>query len=142
METLLWEPGGEHDKKEYCDISCCLLFWLWVRIDLVWFLHVCMSCMSCMSLMVISGHRFPLIPPDNTRGFLIRSWRSQKFFKIGVLKDFAIFTEKHLCSSLFLMKLHRCFPVKIGKILKTPFWQKTSDGCFCVMFLGGIERGY
>ena len=27
------------------------------------------------------------------------------FFKIGVLKNFAIFTEKHLCWSLFLRKL-------------------------------------
>ena len=30
--------------------------------------------------------------------------RQQIFFKIGVLKNFAIFTEKHLCWSLFLIK--------------------------------------
>ena len=30
--------------------------------------------------------------------------RSQMFFKTGVLKYFAIFTEKHLCWSLFLIK--------------------------------------
>ena len=36
---------------------------------------------------------------------LCRSSRSQMFFKIGALKTFAIFTAKHLCWSLFLMKL-------------------------------------
>ena len=35
----------------------------------------------------------------------LRSSRLQMFFKIGVLKNFAIFTEKHLCWSLFLIKL-------------------------------------
>ena len=31
--------------------------------------------------------------------------RSQMFFKTGVLENFAIFTGKHLCQSLFLIKL-------------------------------------
>ena len=34
-----------------------------------------------------------------------RSSRSQMFFKIGVLRNFKIFTGKHLCQSLFLIKL-------------------------------------
>ena len=34
-----------------------------------------------------------------------RSSRSKMFFKIAVLKNFVIFTEIHLCWSLFLMKL-------------------------------------
>ena len=34
-----------------------------------------------------------------------RSRRSQMFFKIRVLKNFANFTGKHLCWSLFLIKL-------------------------------------
>ena len=37
--------------------------------------------------------------------FSFRSSHSQKFFKIGILKNFAIFTRKHLCWSLFLIKL-------------------------------------
>ena len=43
----------------------------------------------------------------------------------GVLKCFTNFTERHLCWSLFLIKLqdwrpqHRCFPVKFGTFLKT-----------------------
>ena len=35
-----------------------------------------------------------------------RSSRLQMFFKIGVLKNFAIFTGKHLCWNLFLIMLH------------------------------------
>ena len=35
---------------------------------------------------------------------LIRSSRSKMFFIIAVLKNFAIFTGKHLCWSLFLIK--------------------------------------
>ena len=42
------------------------------------------------------------------------------FFKIGVLKKFAIFRGKRLCLSPFLIKLqasfqYRCFPVNIAK---------------------------
>ena len=36
--------------------------------------------------------------------------RSQMFFKIDLLKHFAIFTRKHLCWSYFLIKLHGCRP--------------------------------
>ena len=35
----------------------------------------------------------------------IRSSRSQMFFKIGILKNFAIFTGKHLCWILFFNKI-------------------------------------
>ena len=35
----------------------------------------------------------------------LRSSPSQMFLKIGVLKNFAIFTGKHLCWGLFLLKL-------------------------------------
>ena len=34
-------------------------------------------------------------------GEILRSSRSQMFFKIGALKNFAIFTGKHLCWVLF-----------------------------------------
>ena len=47
-----------------------------------------------------------------------RTGLSQLFLKIDGLKNFANFTEKHQCWSLFLIKLHawrrlqhRCFPV-------------------------------
>ena len=45
------------------------------------------------------------------------------FFKIGVLKHFAIFTGKHVCWSLFLIKLQASRIVR--HILKCvwPFWR-------------------
>ena len=58
-----------------------------------------------------------------------KSNHSQMFFKIGALKNFAIFTGKCLCWSLFLIKLqaynfikkrfqHRGFPMNIAKFLR------------------------
>ena len=56
------------------------------------------------------------------------------FFKIDVPKNFAIFTGRHLCWSLFLIKLqafikkrlrHRCFPLNIAKIFKNSFFYIT-----------------
>ena len=58
------------------------------------------------------------------------------YFRIGVLKNFAMFTGKHLCWSLFFNKYaglkacnfikkrlqHRFFPVKFPKFLRTPFF--------------------
>ena len=49
--------------------------------------------------------------------------------KKGILRNFAKFTEKHLCQRLFFNKdsllkkrlRHRCFPVDFGKFLRTPF---------------------
>ena len=53
------------------------------------------------------------------------------FFKIGVLNNFTLFTETHLCWSLFFEKLqiklfteklqHRCFPVNIEKFVRAAF---------------------
>ena len=61
-----------------------------------------------------------------------RSSHSQIFFKVNVLKNFANFTGKHLCWSLFFFLTtcnfikdrlqHRCFPVKFLKFLRTPFY--------------------
>ena len=65
--------------------------------------------------------------------------RSQMFSKTGVLKNFAIFTGKNLCWSLFLIKFQdwrptflfkkrlqrRCFSVNIAKFLRTAFLLKT-----------------
>ena len=54
--------------------------------------------------------------------------RLQMFFKIGVIKKFAIFTGKHLCWRLFLINFvkrrlqHRCFAVNISKFLRTAFF--------------------
>ena len=46
------------------------------------------------------------------------------FFKIAFLKNFAIFTWKHLCWSLFFKERpqQRCFSVNIAKFVRTPFF--------------------
>ena len=53
------------------------------------------------------------------------------FFKTGVFNNFGIFTETHLCWSLFFKKLqvklfkkklqHMCFPVNIEKFVRAAF---------------------
>ena len=43
-----------------------------------------------------------------------RNSRSSMFCKKGVLRNFAKFTGKYLCQSLW----HKCFPVDFAKILK------------------------
>ena len=52
-------------------------------------------------------------------------------YKIDVLN----FTKKHQCWNHFLKKSpeikrpqHKCFPVNLAKLLRTPFWQSTSGG--------------
>ena len=65
-----------------------------------------------------------------------RSSRPEVFRRKGVLRNFAKFTGKHLCQSLFFNKVaglrpatllkkrlwHRCFPVNFDKFLRTPFF--------------------
>ena len=45
----------------------------------------------------------------------LKSSRSQMFFRIGVHKNFAIFKEKHLSWSLFLIKLQTSSPTALLK---------------------------
>ena len=63
------------------------------------------------------------------------SSRVEVLRKKRVLRNFAKFTGKHLCQSLFFNKVaglrpatslkkrlwHRCFPVNLAKFLRTPF---------------------
>ena len=57
-----------------------------------------------------------------------RKSRSQMFFEIGLLKNLANFTGKHLCWSLcnFIKKRlqHRCFSVKFVKFPRIPFFRE------------------
>ena len=46
---------------------------------------------------------------------IVRSSRSQMFLKIGVFKNFTIFTGKQLCWSLFLIKLLGFRPATLFK---------------------------
>ena len=65
----------------------------------------------------------------------------QSFYKLGILKNFAKFTRKYQCWSLFFNKFlglqlatllnkrlqHRCFPVSFPKLLIIMFLTKHSD---------------
>ena len=73
-----------------------------------------------------------------------RSSRPDVFCKKGVFKNFAKFTEKHLCQGLYFNKVaglmsaillkqrlwHRCFLVNFAKFQRE-ILQNTSGGCFC-----------
>ena len=64
---------------------------------------------------------------------LDKSSRPDVLCEKGVLRNFAKFTRKHLCQSLFFKKVaspatllkkrlwHRCFPVHFANFLRTPF---------------------
>ena len=66
---------------------------------------------------------------------MVRSSRAEMFCKKGVFRNFAKFTEKHLCQSLIFNKFaglrpatllkkrlwHRYFSVNFAKFLRTPF---------------------
>ena len=68
-----------------------------------------------------------------------RSSRPEVFCKKGVLRNFAKFTGKHLCQSLFFNKVaglrpstllkkrlwYRCFPFNFFEIFKNPFFYRT-----------------
>ena len=80
--------------------------------------------------------RWPLFLNSIQDLVLSRSSRLQMFFKIFVLKNFAIFTTKHLCWRLFEIKLlawrsgtfhHRCFPVSLAKFLRTVFYRTSLE---------------
>ena len=51
----------------------------------------------------------------NIKGKTLRSSRSQMFFKIAVLKNFAVLSRDNLCWSLFLVKLQAWRPVFLLK---------------------------
>ena len=75
-----------------------------------------------------------------------RSSRSQMFFKIGVLKNFAIFTGKHLCWGLFFNRvpfrkglqafnfIKKETPTQLFSCEYCEILKNTSGSCFWVYF--------
>ena len=74
----------------------------------------------------------------NLESIVVKSSRQRCSVKKGVLRNFAKFTGKHVCQSLFFNKVagadcnfikkilwHRCFPVYFAKFLRAPFSQNT-----------------
>ena len=80
--------------------------------------------MSLISLLCIVFFLFPLdfhhVLDICDKILNVRSGCSQMFFKIGFLKNFTICTEKHLCWSLFLIKVFLFFS-EYCKIIKNRF---------------------
>ena len=80
------------------------------------------------SYYLVRSIRFGLLKVFKFWYILYRSSRSQMLFKKGVLKNFAIFSGKHLCWSLFLINFikkrlqHRCFPANIVKFCRIAFF--------------------
>ena len=78
---------------------------------------------------------FDVFAKQMTKAVTNRGSRSQMSFKIGALKNFKIFTGKHLCWSPFFDKVagfqarnfikkrlqRKCFPLNIAKSLRTAF---------------------
>ena len=58
------------------------------------------------------------------------------FYKKAVLKNFVIFTEKHLCWTLFLIKRlqHGFFPVNIVKFLRMPILRNIRERMLLCVF--------
>ena len=84
----------------------------------------------CLSMMMVVQYATP------KQHLKFRISRPEVFCEKGVLRNFAKFTGKHLCQSLFFNKVaglrpatllkkrlwHRCFPVNFVKFLGTPFF--------------------
>ena len=121
----------------------------------------CKETPSIVSVIKQTKYRCDSLKEKNTQKLLCKSkWNEGKWVSLrlskarsshrrcsvrkGILKNFAKFTGKHLCQSLFFNKVtglrpatllkkrlwHRCFPVNFAKFLRTPFLQNTSGKLF------------
>ena len=98
---------------------------------------------------VFSGPYFPVFERNTGKyGSGETSYRSSHrrcSVKKGVLRNFAKFTEKHLCQSPLFNKVaglksatlikkrhwHVFFPLNFAKFLRTPFYRTPLGDCFC-----------
>ena len=69
---------------------------------------LCVKCSEHDFLAQLSKFLFSVV--SWVHDFNFRTSRSHIFFKIVILKNFAIFTAKHLCRSRFLIKLQAWSP--------------------------------
>ena len=61
---------------------------------------------------------------------LITSSHQRCSLRKDLFRNFAKFTRKHLCQSLW----HRCFPVNFAKYLRTLFLQNTSERVLLTLY--------
>ena len=86
---------------------------------------------------LVSLKKAPLKPIQvNYFNTIFKSSRAEVLCKNCVFRNFAKFTGKHLCQSLFFNKVagfwFQVFPVNFAKFLRTLFLTNTSSGCFCI----------
>ena len=112
-----------------------------------------MACWEYINSMLISWYRISFgrqkcLTPEKTWLWHIQKRPPEVFYKETVLKNFAKFTGKHLCQSLFFNKVaglrpatllkkrlwHRWFSVNFATFSRTHFLQNTSGGCFCLFY--------
>ena len=134
-----------------CIYSCVnsgYTWFLWILTVVTWCFLIAAIFVTC----ILIDHLKVIFIPSATVTFstetrLFRSSRPYVFCKTGALKNFAKFTGKHLCQSLFFNKVpgltpltflkkrlwHRCFPVSFANFLRIPFLYRTalvvSSGC-------------
>ena len=111
-----------------------LLFEMVIQPMLIWV--SCDEFVLRMLFIVLLSSSIPVLPVMLFAHVGKRSnSRSQMLLKTGVLINFAVFTGKNLCRSLFLIKFqdwkpeflfekghqHKCFPVNIAKFSRTIF---------------------
>ena len=80
---------------------------------------------------------------------IVRSSHQRCFVRNGAIRNFAKFTGKHLCQSLFFNKVaslrpatllkkrlwDRCFSVNFAKFFRTLFYRTPPGDCFCISSL-------
>ena len=98
---------------------------------------------SCVSL----GYLFCRLKIESFFSAVFRSSHWRCSVRKGVIRNFAKFTGKHKCQSLFLItlqarpatllkkRLAHVFPANFAKFLRTLFLQKFPDDCFFVLIL-------
>ena len=105
-----------------------VLVYVYLRRNLNFSILTSLLLISCKKISVFSQ---PISYRSSNRRCSVRK---------GVLRNFAKFTEKHLCQSPFFNEVagracdfikkglwHRCFPVNFAKFLRTHL-----DDCFCL----------
>ena len=89
---------------------------------------VCSKSDLMMNLDSIEYLKHPINSQDT-----VQKQPPEVFYKKDALRNFAKFTGKHLCQSLFLNKVvglrlwHRCFHVNFRKFVRQTFLQNTSE---------------
>ena len=137
--------------KTAIDICCCC--WISWVVCFCWFISTLCICLLNLYLSIL---RF-LISNSSFLTVTSSSFFSRKYENVseprssqrrcslrkGIVWNFAKFTRKHLCQSLFFDKVAglgpatlskkrlwpRCFPVNFSKVLRTPFYRTPSRDC-------------